>query len=625
MFGLFIGLGPIARDFSAEFLAETWPSQGNSGLFKPCKDIAIGLFTPQNQPLDDFRANSGNNRIELFCAGFVITDSPQSGPKSHLIEAANHINIRDFRAGIQAVTGGVYALAAIDTAAESCSVYTDPVGTVPVYYAKIGESLLISTNPVALCRSGYFSPAIDETAFAEWALFSYAIGNRYPIKAIRTLRPSSYIYWNGRSNNILQYNRMADLGPFEASPAVEEIFEEFKGSCVRLKKFDPCPAQLQSAGYDSRLITAAWPKEGKLHCYTYGNPNTHEITIARQVSELRGAAWSHTWQHGDQVARSLESMFDDTGIIIWPDHVFAADQMAQDGFRGTLNGLGGDPLIGDTFLSYNQYLGKNLRVKRLLRQFYDLDYTDIGLDAVALAMYENMLQIEGPHELAANISPDIVEIIDRAKPDIIADIRQELEVVKPPVSSLALLWRYFLYANRIPNMISQQMRMLNKHVLVYCPISNDVRFHELAFRLNPREVAYYRLYHRLYKRCLSEYAAIPHGGTLIPISRPLWNHKLAAMLLGRNIRIPVLTNSASGKPRDPNSWALWLKESSKLRDTVASGLVNGGLADTDRAAKYFSDISSGRQLGSGKLFHMLSLAKWKSISFAAHKRSLYSN
>ncbi|MEZ5359136.1 MAG: hypothetical protein R3F48_09935 [Candidatus Zixiibacteriota bacterium] len=613
MFGFLGVFGPQAREFSETRIRSLWHTDAKCRFLAPISSVSVGLFVPKNHAIDSFISQTEDNALTLAVPGYILTHNSRHGLQAHIAEAASRIAEQGFEAAMQGLAGGCYNALAWDQAGKSFHIAVDPVGTIPIYYVRCGETWLISNNPVALCRSGMFTPSIDEIGASEWALFSYALGNRYPIRQIRTLRMGEYFRWQNESGSIHSYSRLWDRLPYEKTPPVEQIAEEIKAACVRLSRIDNRPAQLQSSGFDSRLISAAWPQDSPLHCYTYGNPNAHEISIAKRIAEHRGALWSQTWQHGDELADALDGMFNASGIVIWPDHYFVAARQADNGFIGTLNGLGGDPLIGDTYLSYTHYLGKNLAMRRVMCRFYDLSVKELGVDAIAEAMYQSLCQVDDIDALRDFLDDGRLEMVRKAKPDILQDIRRELDYVQTGSDSLALLWRNCLYANRIPNMVSQQMIMLLQHVLVYCPITNDAAFHDLAFRLPAGEIAYYRLYRRLYRHCFPEFAAIPYGNTLIPISRPLWNHKIAAVLLNKGISVPLLTNPANGKPRDPNSWALWMRESERLRDYLSSILVNSGVSDQSRLSSYMSDIAGGRRLGGGKIFHVLSLAKWMEL------------
>ena len=614
MFGFLAVYGPLAESIDKSTISGFWPSESASAFIHPYPQVAASVFTPKGFDPASFVATSRNSNTILALNGYVIVDKPISGRNAHLREAAEIFETAGCDNGIKGLVGGSLALIAIDTAGRKCNIFVDAAGSLPIYYIRVGDSWVVSTNPVALQKSGLINLTIDETAFAERALFSYALGNRYPISQIRMLRIGTYLSLNGTAGQIKHHTNIWDWAPYESSPPVEEIAEKFSLSCRRIRQLDDNPAQLQSAGMDSRLITASWPDQGRPQCFTYGNPNAHEITIAKQVAAAKGSSWTHTWQHGDDVADKLDTMFDDTGMIIWPDRFFAAQKMAEDGFKGTLDGLAGDALIGGSIFQINYHMEKQGKLMAMACRFHDYDYRKYSMDNIAERIYQNLLQVNDFNAFRDYLNTDTIDMIAKAKPDILEDIRRDIDYSKPPIPSLALLWRNFLYANRGPYMTIHQGLMCNKFVMVYYPFTNDYQFHEMAFRLPPKDTAYRRLYIKLYRKCHPKFAAIPYGATLIPIKRPVWNHKVAGLLATQGKSIPVLTAPTNGRPRDPNSWAIWQKESEAMRSYIVENLRDGNMIEEKSCAAYLKALADGSKTGGGKIFHMVGLAKWRTLT-----------
>ncbi len=619
MFGITMGVGETSRLLSKGAVEQLWPSNSNFSVLNTGSGISVAIYAPSQANLSDFTAYSSDKNIYLGLCGYIIADTPVSGLKANLNHLANEIQKNGMPPGLPNIAGGSFSLAVIDLNLKIGRLYSDPAGSMPLYYCTTSGGWLLSSNPLSLINSGAIESTIDPVACAEWALFSHTIGDRYPVKSIKTLRIGDYFEWDGDEGHIKSYDRLWDKIPESASPDPNEIAEEFSAACNRIRQIDDNPAQLQSAGMDSRLITASWPDDKVLTCYSYGNPNSHEVEIAKRLASIRGNGWHHTWQHGDEVASHLDSMFNNTGIILWPDRYFVARQMAENGHKGVLDGFAGDSVLGGSDYVHNLYLGKNTRRYRLFCRFQDNDLDDYSLDQIAETLYKTHLQIE-PDSLSECIDKDYIQSVKDLRDDIIEDIRGELEYLMPPNRSLGVLWRNFIYANRAPHLTIQQGQMCNAYVMVYYPFSNDTRFHDMAFRLNPADIAFRKFYRKLYRTCYPKFAEVPYGGTLLPIKRPGWNHKLAAIMASRGKSIPWLTSPTNGLPRDPNGWAIWLKESEVIRDFAASALSEGGIIDQSAYSSYMDDIRTGRKQGGGKLFHMASIAKWHALD-GAHKKT----
>ncbi|MEZ5359014.1 MAG: asparagine synthase-related protein [Candidatus Zixiibacteriota bacterium] len=614
MYGILVGLGRPAGLVSHQLISRLWPTSEKFVVHNPGPNISMAILTPKGDNPEDYCAISPDSRFLLGLNGYILADSNVSGQARHLQLLAESFQKGDFAKGLEGLVAGSFNLAVIDTSRMKIRVYSDPAGSVPLYYSQVEGGVLLSNNPVALIKTGLVDTAPDITACAEWALFSHTIGDKYPIKAIRTLRVGEFYEWNGDGSRIMSYDRLWDRLPTVKAPELSDIADEFKAACGRIRLIDDNPAQLQSAGMDSRLIAAAWPDEKRLRSYSYGNPDSHEIIIAKQIAMTRGASWTHTWQHGDLVADKLQDMYDNTGMIIWPDRFFVAEKMAAEGHRGTLDGLAGDALLGGSDYIHNRYLGKNKQLNRWLCRFEDYDIKDVGLDFLTEIMYDKHLQIPSADYLRPYVSDEYIQQLNNAIDDIKASIHAEMEYLMPPNNSVALLWRNFIYANRAPHMTIHQGLMCNRFVQVYYPFISDFRFHDMAFRLRPEDTAYRRLYRKLYCNCFPEFANIPYGASLLPLTRPNWNHKLAAMMASKHKSIPWLTAPTNGRPRDPNGWAIWMKESAKMRDFVSTALAEGGIIDRQRCDTFMQDVAEGRAQAGGKIFHVASLAKWHSFS-----------
>ncbi len=614
MFGFIIGFGRAAKAINQEMLPDLWPGNKNYEHRTFGDKISLALYAPPGMAPSELTAKSNDESIFLGLDGYVISDKLLKGLKPNLKVIANRFSEAGLANGLDKLVAGSFLLVAVNTKDNTCMVYNDTAGSIPLYYSKLDDGWLLASNPVLLARTGLVDLTPDDVAVAEWALFSYALKERYPVKGIRVARMGDRFEWDGNAGKVEQYYRIWDWTPFEKNPHVDEIAEQFIESCKHISLLDENPANLQSGGMDSRLITASWQAEGVPSCFTYGNPNAHEVSIAKDIAEAKGVSWTHSWQHGDEVAAKLENMFDNTGIIIWPDRYFAAELMAQKGFKGTLDGLAGDALLGGSVYNYDHHFGSNQQLKRLFCQYNHVNHKDIGPDRIASALFQDLMQIIPEITITKYINQDVVDNIYNKKDEILQDIKDDLDYTMPPCDSLAVLWRNFLYANRGPHMTIQQGLMCNQFIQVYYPFTNELAFHELAYKLNPKETVYRKLYVRLYQRHHHAVAKVPYCSTLIPLNRPWWNHKIAAIANSKNISIPYLTGNNKKRPRDPNSWDIWMKESEAMRSYVTDALTTGGIADKATCESYMKDITDGKQSAAGKIFHMVSLAKWRNMA-----------
>jgi hypothetical protein len=163
-------------------------------------------------------------------------------------------------------------------------------------------------------------------------------------------------------------------------------------------------------------------------------------------------------------------------------------------------------------------------------------------------------------------------------------------------------------------MIVQEGLQCRQSVNVYLPYSNDRDFCRILMCLPPKTVRYHRLYRKIYRRRHPQFARIPYVGSLLPVTRPAIQHKLSTIMVSQNKSIPLLTGKREGKPRDPNSWGIWLHESPKMREFIREGLLSGGITSEERCTRYLDDLAANRKRGTGKLFHIASIGKWMAMS-----------
>jgi asparagine synthetase B (glutamine-hydrolysing) len=622
MFGLFAAFGPISREYASDRIKALWIPGSKMEIVSNRVDYKIARFVPENhQNIPEFYS-SGDGKLQMALDGYVITESAQkiSGLEAQVGSLIESFQGKGIAGGLQDLVAGSYVMTVVDTLEQKAHVITDPAGSLPVYIGKTEKGWLVSTNATALARSGHIDTTPDKTACAEWVLFAYALGERYPAKGIQALAPGTVLSIDLRSGIAERkgIERIWETPLGEKSPPVENAAEAFRQACARLQRIDPSPANLQSSGMDSRLITASLPAGYEPACYTYGDPDAHEIQIARRIAETRGSRWFHTWQHGDEVADAMDPIFHESGIIMWPDRRFAAEKMASNGHAGVLDGLCGDVMLGGSYYGHDKYFGSYKRIKRLFAMPNDVKYTDVAGDRIAEAIFTDILQINDPGYFKDMLNDETIKSILGEKDNILQDIYNCIQTSKPVEDSMAMLWRNFLLATRAVHYTNQQGVVCKRFINVYYPFTNDRDFSRIAMSIRPEDAMYRRYYVRLFRRCHPRFAEIPYGDTLIPIRRPALNHKLSKILISKNLTIPYLTGTHHGKARDPNGWAIWLEESSNLREYVQSCLASAGMLDKTRADVYFNEIASGYIKGGGKLFHLASIAKWMTLPKTSH-------
>ena len=555
----------------------------------------------------------------MYVDGYLYTyTAPRQASLVDQVKAFANTCRRDgYEAATRSIAGGTFNLVVVDLARSCCHVTTDHIGSLTLYHSQVDGGWLLSTNPVALVRSGIIDREPDMTAMAEWAYIGYTIGDRFLLKGIKIVPPFTSFHWEPEKAGG-HFEENADspwrILPEGRGPSPETLTDAFIESCQRIAILEPRPAHFQSAGKDSRFILASWPKGYNPPCYTYGDIDSHEVGIARSVAELRGSKWSHVWLDGDEVTPDLGELFSRTGLMVFPDRLLAARQVHSDGYEGVLDGYLGGVFNGAGYLDCDGYFSLLARLAKYITIFVDQSVSKIGRDRIAEAILDSILEVRDDFVLRECLSEEFVARLRAEWPNILDDLRVQVDRFTPANDSLAALWNNLVLANRSAHAIIQQKVISRSFLNVYCPFSGDVDFHRMQRRIPPEAAAYDRIYIQMYRRRYPDYGKLLYGSSLIPLTRPPLLHKWSNILMSKGVSIPFLTGNPKGRERDANSWNKWLRQSRLMRETALAFLREGGILDEENGARSIDAIRVGARRGSGKVFHLAGIAKWLALS-----------
>ncbi|HEU4751481.1 MAG TPA: hypothetical protein VFU47_00135, partial [Armatimonadota bacterium] len=278
-------------DGGAAFLLDQGPGGGDPGL------LAMRTV-PAGDSAEAGVAWSADGQVGVMVDGYLFVSGAGEAPQDAQIRAFTELCRKDgTAAALRSIVAGSYVLLVVDRARREWSVANDAVGSIPLYSAQVDGGWLLSTNPVAIARSGLVAPEIDMTGVAQWIYIGHTIGDRFLWRGIKLIPANTRIRIapDGTAERVPagpDPNTIPERGPV---PRLEEVEAAFQRALQRIRTAQPAMGHLQSAGYDSRYILACWPEGDPLACYTYGDPASHEIDIAREVAALRGAPFTHVW------------------------------------------------------------------------------------------------------------------------------------------------------------------------------------------------------------------------------------------------------------------------------------------------------------------------------------------
>jgi asparagine synthetase B (glutamine-hydrolysing) len=611
MYGLFVGFG--FEELNTDIVREVWSNSSRASLKSvSIPDALAVLLQPIKDPSVPLIVENLSG-ISVIVDGYILMRNvaPSAPQIAHCRAFAAQVGEYNLSKALGEVVAGSYNLVVLDERTGHYSMISDPYGSITLYYANVENRCLFATNPLALARLDGVDRTLDFTAQASWALIGYTIGRRYFIKGIQIFPAARILCWDciSRTSSFLP----TPLDPYTMLPGhkitTEEICATFVKACARLEKMRTPTAHLQSAGMDSRLIMASWPKDNIPTSYTYGKPGSVEVDVAREVAEISSSSFIHSAPNGDDVAEVADDIFESNGLIVYPDRYLIAQLMARDGWKRVIDGFAGDVLIGGTYYNSIKPPYKRNIWKRFTIKFRDHDITALNFDRIAEKVYTDICEVHDPEIFQGFASSEWIKKIKHARVDILEDIYKELLRLRPDNNSLALLYRNFLMANRLPHSISQQGVMCRQFVKVAYPFTNDFEFIQLILKVKPEVVADRRFYIKLYKRHHPRYAAVPWGPSLLPLYRSFFFHKVSKKLLKRGLNVPGLTGNTKGLLLSWNNWQRWLHESATLRDVTAQGMHIAGIADTN-INRTMLMIEKGTKDGNGKLMHLSAIGRW---------------
>ncbi|HEQ98421.1 MAG TPA: hypothetical protein ENO22_03660 [candidate division Zixibacteria bacterium] len=620
MFGLFLALGSGAKRLDEQEIRAAWPAKSICSFLSPFADIKIARFTPESYKDDPGFVWSDDRKVVVCVDGFIITDAAKGASSlgRHIKTFANIFSRDGYVAALKSIISGTYNIVAVDLRNSRCYATNDHVGSLPLYYSEISDGCLISTNPVALARSGIIDAEIDLAGCAEWMYIGCTIGDRYMLRGIKNTLPYYSLTWDGKEPKIdISPNPESpwDVVPSSSAPTIDQVADTFIESCGRISNIVPKPAHFQSAGKDSRLILAAWPEKYKLDCYTYGDPDSLEVGISKSIADLRGSDWIHVWLDGDKVAENLGNIFNACGMIIWPDRWFAARRMSEDGYGWTTDGFWGNIQIHPGGYNCEKYFSTLSRIGSYFTIFIDQKISKIGLDRIVETMNNHMYRTHHSYQnLDDFLSEEFLEEISKQREHILEDVSREIHRLVPSNDSLAILWRKFISVNRGCHQHGQQGVQCRSFVNVLYPFCADLDHHKTQLKVEPRVAAYDRQIIKLYRKRFPDYGNLPYGATLMPLNTPAFRSKLCGVLMSKGIHIPLLTGNPKGRERDANSWGRWLRTSKSLRETARCFINDGGIINSKTFDNSMARIENGDLVATGQIFHMASIARWIKLS-----------
>jgi asparagine synthase (glutamine-hydrolysing) len=263
---------------------------------------------------------------------------------------------------------GMFAFALWDRADRRLSLVRDRLGIKPLYYGRVGETLLFGSELKAIATHPEFRGRIDRNALAAFMRHNYVPSPftiyegfyKLPPGTVLQLeeqaqRPSLVAYWSAR-----EVAQRGLANPLEATPGeATDMLERLLRDAVKLRMESDVPlGAFLSGGIDSSTVVALMQAQSTqpVKTFTIGFHEAHydEAVHAKAVASHLGT------DHTELYARASDALELIPRIPEWFDEPFAdssqlptylVSRMTRRDVTVSLSGDGGDEL----FAGYDRY------------------------------------------------------------------------------------------------------------------------------------------------------------------------------------------------------------------------------------------------------------------------------
>jgi asparagine synthase (glutamine-hydrolysing) len=257
---------------------------------------------------------------------------------------------------------GHYASVIYDKKNNEVHLITDRYGFKRLYWGRIGNDLIWSSELKGFIGHSQFRPVIDQQAVQEFFNVGYQLENRTWFESIELVPPGAVLTFDvERTNiNIFRYWSWHEILPFsghiDERAVIEELARLFQQSVLDRANNNERIGITLSGGLDSRAILAAMPDDYKpLHAFTFGKKGCDDIRFASKAAKVKGAV-HHIYELNRKqwiLPRVGNVWFSDGSFSLLDMHgleFLEAYKLITD-FQ--MDGLAGDLVLGGSYLRYS--------------------------------------------------------------------------------------------------------------------------------------------------------------------------------------------------------------------------------------------------------------------------------
>lgn len=269
--------------------------------------------------------------------------------------------------GLQRLNG-MFAIAVWDRAERTLTLARDRMGEKPLYYGRMGGTVLFGSELKALQAHPDFHATVDREAIALFLRYSYVPAPRSIWEGISKVLPAHYVQITadgdiGEPVAYWDFAAVAATGatsPQEDTPAlVNETEALLKDAVLRRMEADVPLGAFLSGGIDSSLIVSLMQSQSDkpVRTFTIGfhDRDFNEAQHAKAVAKHLGCDHTELYVSAEDalaVVPDLPTMWDEPFADSSQIPTFLVSRMTREAVTVSLSGDGGDELFG----GYTRYV-----------------------------------------------------------------------------------------------------------------------------------------------------------------------------------------------------------------------------------------------------------------------------
>ena len=407
---------------------------------------------------------------------------------------------------------GEFAGVAYDPETDLLSLFTDRLGSRPIYLARSGESVVFSTDLRSVASHTEGTPFYDLGLLAEFFTFNRCFGVRTPIRQIERLPPSSIVTIDLstlKTETNRYWHPVYDPVDRSFSWFVDRFTELFEKAVTDRTRGELDYAVLLSGGSDSRAIVTA--NDRPLTAYTITGWMNREARTAERVALT--AEIDFEWLRRDR--EYLPNLVDPAGSVndftgyFWEAHPLGfVDHIREDT----------DVLLHGGFCDAF-FKGQIFDRKRVPGTGTSLPFADVPDDVgsfrddwESLMGRPGLSEIGLPHYLS--MDEDLTDVLHEEITEKDGTIDHH-GVRYPSLENAAIASKYYPLTNR-PGYFFHGSTV--QTIPTRAPFL-DYRLIDLHLSMPVEYQLRRNVVNRAIERLDPELAAIPHAGTRAPLSR----------------------------------------------------------------------------------------------------------